>query len=40
LFQKSFFDVIEGKGRSVIVVGPSLPLQQSGLPKEMAVELF
>jgi DNA-directed RNA polymerase subunit beta' len=27
-------------GRSVIVVGPSLKLNQCGLPYEMAIELF
>ncbi|MCK5739140.1 DNA-directed RNA polymerase subunit beta', partial [bacterium] len=31
---------IDYSGRSVIVVGPELKLQQCGLPKEMALELF
>lgn len=31
---------VDYSGRSVIVVGPSLSLNQCGLPKEMAVELF
>ena len=31
---------VDYSGRSVIVVGPSLHLNQCGLPKEMAVELF
>jgi DNA-directed RNA polymerase beta' subunit len=31
---------VDYSGRSVIVVGPSLPLHQCGLPKEMAIELF
>jgi len=31
---------VDYSGRSVIVVGPSLKLHQTGLPKEMAVELF
>ena len=42
---KSLSNIIEGKqvdysGRSVIVVGPTLKLNQCGLPKEMAIELF
>eukprot|EP01018_Ginkgo_biloba_P040955 Gb_09030 [translate_table: standard] len=49
---KSFSDVIEGKegrsherrvdysGCSVIVVGPSLPLHQCGLPQEIAIDIF
>ena len=31
---------VDYSGRSVIVVGPTLNLNQSGLPKEMAIELF
>ncbi len=31
---------VDYSGRSVIVVGPSLTLDQVGLPKEMALELF
>ena len=31
---------VDYSGRSVIVVGPSLRLNQCGLPKEMAIELF
>lgn len=31
---------VDYSGRSVIVVGPELKLNQCGLPKEMAVELF
>jgi len=31
---------VDYSGRSVIVVGPSLKLNQCGLPKEMAIELF
>jgi DNA-directed RNA polymerase beta' subunit len=31
---------VDYSGRSVIVVGPYLPLHQCGLPKEMAIELF
>ncbi|HIU85570.1 TPA: DNA-directed RNA polymerase subunit beta' [Candidatus Spyradomonas excrementavium] len=31
---------VDYSGRSVIVVGPSLQLNQCGLPKEMAIELF
>lgn len=31
---------VDYSGRSVIVVGPSLSLNQCGLPEEMAVELF
>ena len=31
---------VDYSGRSVIVVGPSLKLQQCGLPKKMALELF
>ncbi len=31
---------VDYSGRSVIVVGPKLKLHQSGLPKEMALELF
>ncbi len=31
---------VDYSGRSVIVVGPSLHLNQCGLPKEMALELF
>lgn len=31
---------VDYSGRSVIVVGPSLPLHQCGLPREMAMELF
>ena len=31
---------VDYSGRSVIVVGPSLKMYQSGLPKEMALELF
>nr|YP_009732843.1 RNA polymerase beta' subunit [Diphyscium foliosum]QHU77188.1 RNA polymerase beta' subunit [Diphyscium foliosum] len=31
---------VDHSGRSVIVVGPSLPLHQCGLPREMAIELF
>lgn len=31
---------VDYSGRSVIVVGPSLKLNQCGLPKEMALELF
>jgi DNA-directed RNA polymerase subunit beta' len=31
---------VDYSGRSVIVVGPSLQLNQCGLPKEMALELF
>ena len=49
---KSLSDIIEGKqgrfrqnlldysGRSVIIVGPELKLNQCGLPREMAIELF
>ena len=31
---------VDYSGRSVIVVGPELELQQCGLPREMAIELF
>ena len=31
---------VDFSGRSVIVVGPNLKLDQCGLPKEMAIELF
>nr|YP_009158333.1 RNA polymerase beta subunit-1 [Macrozamia mountperriensis]AFS64356.1 RNA polymerase beta subunit-1 [Macrozamia mountperriensis]BAR93539.1 RNA polymerase beta subunit-1 [Macrozamia mountperriensis] len=31
---------VDYSGRSVIVVGPSLPLHQCGLPREIAIELF
>jgi len=31
---------VDYSGRSVIVIGPSLKLNQCGLPKEMALELF
>ena len=31
---------VDYSGRSVIVVGPELKIYQSGLPKEMAIELF
>ncbi|MBQ8668919.1 DNA-directed RNA polymerase subunit gamma, partial [bacterium] len=31
---------VDYSGRSVIVVGPQLQLNQCGLPKEMAIELF
>lgn len=31
---------VDYSGRSVIVVGPFLPLHQCGLPREMAIELF
>src|SRR5207237_5045221 len=31
---------VDYSGRSVIVVGPMLRLQQCGLPKKMALELF
>nr|AJB98517.1 RNA polymerase beta' subunit [Helminthostachys zeylanica] len=31
---------VDYSGRSVIIVGPSLPLHQCGLPREMALELF
>nr|YP_010411738.1 RNA polymerase beta' subunit [Lophophora diffusa]URP30832.1 RNA polymerase beta' subunit [Lophophora diffusa] len=31
---------VDYSGRSVIVVGPSLPLHQCGLPREIAMELF
>ena len=31
---------VDYSGRSVIVVGPTLELNQCGLPKEMAIELF
>ena len=31
---------VDYSGRSVIVVGPTLQLNQCGLPKEMAIELF
>nr|AHZ58053.1 RNA polymerase beta' chain [Tmesipteris elongata] len=31
---------VDYSGRSVIVVGPSLPLHRCGLPREMAIELF
>ena len=31
---------VDYSGRSVIVVGPSLPLHQCGIPREMAIELF
>jgi DNA-directed RNA polymerase subunit beta' len=31
---------VDYSGRSVIVVGPTLNLNQCGLPKEMAIELF
>jgi DNA-directed RNA polymerase subunit beta' len=31
---------VDYSGRSVIVVGPYLPLHQCGLPREMAIELF
>ena len=31
---------VDYSGRSVIVVGPQLSLNQCGLPKEMAIELF
>ncbi len=31
---------VDYSGRSVIVVGPTLSLNQCGLPKEMAIELF
>ena len=31
---------VDYSGRSVIVVGPDLKLNQSGIPKEMALEMF
>ena len=31
---------VDYSGRSVIVVGPQLKLQECGLPKNMALELF
>nr|YP_010488522.1 RNA polymerase beta' subunit [Japanobotrychium lanuginosum]UAT96949.1 RNA polymerase beta' subunit [Japanobotrychium lanuginosum] len=31
---------VDYSGRSVIIVGPYLPLHQCGLPREMAIELF
>ena len=31
---------VDYSGRSVIIVGPTLQLQQCGLPREMAIELF
>jgi len=31
---------VDYSGRSVVIVGPSLQLEQCGLPKEMALELF
>ena len=31
---------VDYSGRSVIVVGPTLPLHQCGIPREMAIELF
>ena len=31
---------VDYSGRSVIVVGPDLKMDQCGLPKEMAIELF
>nr|UTM96709.1 RNA polymerase beta' subunit [Phyllagathis sp. Lin700]UTM96710.1 RNA polymerase beta' subunit [Phyllagathis sp. Lin700] len=31
---------VDYSGRSVIVVGPSLPLHRCGLPREIAIELF
>jgi DNA-directed RNA polymerase subunit beta' len=31
---------VDYSGRSVIIVGPSLPLHQCGLPRQMAIELF
>ncbi len=31
---------VDYSGRSVIVVGPELKMDQCGLPKEMALELF
>ena len=31
---------VDYSGRSVIVVGPELKLNQCGLPKEMALEMF
>jgi DNA-directed RNA polymerase subunit beta' len=31
---------VDYSGRSVIVVGPYLPLHQCGIPREMAIELF
>src|SRR2546430_14186605 len=31
---------VDSSGRSVIVVGPELKLNQCGLPKKMALELF
>src|SRR3989344_3720436 len=31
---------VDYSGRSVIVIGPDLPLHQCGLPKKMALELF
>lgn len=31
---------VDYSGRSVIIVGPSLPLHQCGLPRKMAIELF
>ena len=31
---------VDYSGRSVIVVGPKLNLNQCGLPKEMALEIF
>ena len=31
---------VDYSGRSVIVVGPKLKINQCGLPKQMAIELF
>ena len=31
---------VDYSGRSVIVVGPELRLEQCGIPKEMALEMF
>ena len=31
---------VDYSGRSVIVIGPNLKLEQAGIPKRMALELF
>ena len=38
--QNLFGKRVDYSGRSVIVVGPELKLNQCGLPKDMALEMF
>jgi DNA-directed RNA polymerase subunit beta' len=40
VFRQNLLGNVDYSGRSVIVVGPSLKLNQCGLPYEMAIELF